>query len=173
MSNEKKENFIKKLINDYKLKPQTQAEAKRKTKALVIILGSILGAISIIFCIINILIGLCFVVITAIAVVSTWFVGNKKNKQNFCAKCGEKIDYEKGVAWETIEFDEKTYTIPDGAKGDFVVKRRFANVRITCHCIKCGEKREFMKKFGVVDWRLDGSVKQYDLQELVKDHFRL
>ena len=173
MSNEKKENFIKQIINDYKLKPQTREEAKRKTKASAIILGSILGVISLLLCIISVFIGLIFAVLTIIAVVATLFLGNRKNDKNFCEKCGEKIDYENGVAWEVIEFTEKTYTIPENANKDFVVKKRFANVRITCHCTKCGETNEFMKKFDVVDWHLDGSVNQYNLQDLVKGYFRL
>lgn len=52
-----------------------------------------------------------------------YFKENQKNKRNFCASCGARIDYENGVAWEVTNYEEKDFTPNENASGKQIISK--------------------------------------------------
>ena len=101
---------------------------------------------------------------------STWM---QKNKRNFCADCGERIDYEEGVAWEVTEYNEKEISTNSGSQRKQVVKKRIATVEFTCTCSNCGATRVFTQNYDAVLWYDDGTVKRNNIESMAKNYFKI
>lgn len=167
---------IKTIKELYKLatsKPETPSEAKAKTDAEYTLLTMVLVIIDLLFIIISPFITIFMLIITPFLMTYLRYLANKKNKRNFCEKCEKKIDYQQEVACEVTNYDEKSHDIPSNPKKDFVWKERFAYVNFTCTCSKCGTVKEFNEKFTVVQWRIDDTVKEYNLSTLTENYFKL
>ena len=166
---------IKTIKELYKLatsKPETPSEAKVKTDAEYTLLTMALVAFSLLFAIIFPA-TLILVVIAPFLMTYLRSLAYKKNKRNFCEKCEKKVDYHQEVACEVTHYDEKSHQIPKDPKKDFVWKERFAYVKFTCTCSQCGTVKEFNEKFTVVQWRVDSTVKEYNLETLAENYFHL
>lgn len=167
---------IKTIKELYKLatsKPETPSEAKAKTDAEYTLLTMAFVIIDLLFIIISPLVTFISLIATPFLMTYLRYLANKKNKRNFCEKCEKKIDYQQEVACEVTNYDEKSHDIPKNPKKDFVWKERFAYVKFTCTCSKCGTVKEFNEKFTVVQWRIDNTVKEYNLGTLAENYFKL
>ena len=167
---------IKTIKELYKLatsKPETPSEAKAKTDAEYTLLTMALVIIDLLFIIISPFVTIFMLIITPFLMTYLRYLANKKSKRNFCEKCEKKIDYQQEVACEVINYDEKSHQIPNNPTKDFVWKERIANVKFTCTCSKCGTVKEFNEKFTVVQWRVDSTVKEYNLGTLAENYFKL
>lgn len=156
-----------------KCKPQTLAEAKQKTKNFFILIGAFTLPFALLCALVHILFGLIVALGSAGIFAFLYYKEDQKNKRNFCSNCGTKINYEEGVAWHVVNYDEKTYS-PDGSKGGRQrVKTRIANVEFTCTCLECGESKSFNQKFDVVVWYNDGTVEKNPIETLAQDYFKI
>lgn len=174
---EKKKKTIKErfrgFISDYKREATNLEEAKRKTRARMIVAGVILSVLLLVFCFIHIIVYLILEVIALGIMAITWFKATKRNNMNFCSACGEKFDYEKNVEWQTSGYEQKTCSIPNNPTSNTVIKKEFANVIITCHCGKCGEVKRFDEKFEVCRWFYGGGKQESDLHILLNNYFKI
>lgn len=163
---------INELIADYKREATNLDEAKRKRKAQTIVEASIFGGIALLFCLFSIFLGI-FVLILAAAIVGvSWYQRVKKESRNFCDKCGEKIDYKNNVSWEVYGVEEKNYQ-NGNANGKTITKKKTAKLKITCYCTKCETAKIFNQNFDVCIWYSDGSMKEGDLNLIVKNYFKV
>ena len=170
MSN--KENQTQKgFFKTLKSTPQTLAEAKQKTKNFIILMAIIGLVFSILCALVHILFGVLVAVGTAGIFGFLYLKENQKNKRNFCSECGARIDYQNGVAWEVINYDEKDYTPNSNAQGRQIIKKRIATVEFTCKCLECGAEKVFTQKYDAVIWYDDRTVKQNNIETMAKSYF--
>ena len=156
-----------------KSKPETLAEAKQKTKNFFILVGGFTLVFALLCALVHILFGLIVAIGSAGIFAFLYFKENQKNKRNFCEKCGAKINYEQGVAWQVVGYDEKSYS-PDTSKGGKqVIKKRIAQVEFTCTCSECGEIKSFTQNFDTVIWYSDRTVEKNDVESLAQNYFKL
>ena len=174
MSNEKKTgNGIKGFIDDLKRTPKTLEEAKTKTKKFFILIGGFALLFSVLCALLHIAFGLIVALGSAGLLAFLYSKENQKNKRNFCAECGERIDYERGVAWEVIKNEEKTCPTNSGSSGKQAIKKRMSTVQFTCTCISCGNVKEFTQTYETVVWYDDGTIKQNNVETFAKNYFKI
>lgn len=90
-----------------------------------------------------------------------WITARRANiKKCYCAKCGEKYDYESDIAWEVAE----EYETENGIKDV---------VNFTCSCSHCGEEVSFSKTFKVAYVDKDGNVHKKNVSALASKYFKV
>lgn len=80
-------------------------------------------------------------------------------KRRYCAKCGERYDYESDIAWEVAE----EYETENGIKDV---------VNFTCSCSHCGEEVSFSKTFKVAYVDKNGNVHKKNVSALASKYFK-
>lgn len=80
-------------------------------------------------------------------------------KRRYCAKCGERYDYESDIAWEVAEEYETENDIKDV-------------VNFTCSCSHCGEEVSFSKTFKVAYVDKNGNVHKNNVSALASKYFK-
>ena len=179
MSEEKKKktgikNKIKSWLEAAKSDPQTLEEANKKTTVLCIGCGIVSVIFVILFCFIHILFAVIWAVASVGIIFYFKFILTKRNKRNFCADCGARFDYEKCVSWEVSEVERKsTPPTTDNPSGKYVVQKDVATVVFTCTCKDCGSERSFSEKYDITVWYYDGTIKEKNLKNEVKNYFKL
>ena len=153
--------------------PKNLEEAKEKTKNLIILSAAVSLGVAALGALIHIIFGIIALIASSIGLASMYFYEMRKDKRNFCADCGARIDYENGVSWEVTDYDEKNYNTNSSSSGKQIVRKRIANVEFTCTCTECGSTRRFCEKYDVVLWYNDGTHKQNNIQTLAKNYFKI
>ena len=142
---QKAKKSIKGWIDDMKKNPQTLDEAKQKTKSTCILVGIIFAVFAVLFVFLHFLISLIWIVVGAGIIAYLYFKWSVQNVRNFCSKCGLRINYEDGVAWEVVNYEEKRieHTTDNNSDKKRAIKKRIATVDFTCTCLGCGEVKKF------------------------------
>ena len=174
MSKEKKEKTGKKgFFATLKSNPQTLEEAKQKTKAESTLCAIIFGIFVVLFCLLNVTLGLIWAFAAIIILLCLKIGWNKRNKRNFCQECGARFDYEECVSWEVSDVVRKTMNPSSSSQSKQVIQKDVATVNFTCSCKVCGSEKTFSKKYDVTIWYDDGSRKDVNLHNVVKSYFKL
>ena len=101
------------------------------------------------------LLGILFIIIAVL-----WITARRTIiKRRYCAKCGERYDYESDIAWEVAEEYETENDIKDV-------------VNFTCSCSHCGEEVRFSKTFKVAYVDKNGNVHKNNVSALAGKHFK-
>ena len=101
------------------------------------------------------LLGILFIIIAVL-----WITARRTIiKRRYCAKCGEKYDYESDIAWEVAEEYETENDIRDV-------------VNFTCSCSHCGEEVSFSKTFKVAYVDKNGNVHKNNVSALASKYFK-
>lgn len=101
------------------------------------------------------LLGILFIIIAVL-----WITARRTIiKRRYCAKCGEKYDYESDIAWEVAEEYETENDIRDV-------------VNFTCSCSHCGEEVRFSKTFKVAYVDKNGNVHKNNVSALASKYFK-
>lgn len=101
------------------------------------------------------LLGILFIIIAVL-----WITARRTIiKRRYCAKCGERYDYESDVAWEVAEEYETENDIRDV-------------VNFTCSCSHCGEEVRFSKTFKVAYVDKNGNVHKNNVSALASKYFK-
>ena len=101
------------------------------------------------------LLGILFIIIAVL-----WITARRTIiKRRYCAKCGERYDYESDIAWEVAEEYETENDIKDV-------------VNFTCSCSHCGEEVRFSKTFKVAYVDKNGNVHKNNVSALSGKYFK-
>lgn len=101
------------------------------------------------------LLGILFIIIAVL-----WITARRTIiKRRYCAKCGERYDYESDIAWEVAEEYETENDIKDV-------------VNFTCSCSHCGEEVSFSKTFKVAYVDKNGNVHKNNVSALASKYFK-
>lgn len=101
------------------------------------------------------LLGILFIIIAVL-----WITARRTIiKRRYCAKCGERYDYESDIAWEVAEEYETENDIRDV-------------VNFTCSCSHCGEEVRFSKTFKVAYVDKNGNVHKNNVSALASKYFK-
>lgn len=101
------------------------------------------------------LLGILFIIIAVL-----WITARRTIiKRRYCAKCGERYDYESDIAWEVAEEYETENDIKDV-------------VNFTCSCSHCGEEVRFSKTFKVAYVDKNGNVHKNNVSALASKYFK-
>ena len=101
------------------------------------------------------LLGILFIIIAVL-----WITARRTIiKRRYCAKCGERYDYESDIAWEVAEEYETENDIKDV-------------VNFTCSCSHCGEEVRFSKTFKVAYVDKKGNVHNNNVSALAGKYFK-
>lgn len=101
------------------------------------------------------LLGILFIIIAVL-----WITARRTIiKRRYCAKCGERYDYESDIAWEVEEEFETENDIRDV-------------VNFTCSCSHCGEEVRFSKTFKVAYVDKNGNVHKNNVSALASKYFK-
>ena len=101
------------------------------------------------------LLGILFIIIAVL-----WITARRTIiKRRYCAKCGERYDYESDIAWEVAEEYETENDIKDV-------------VNFTCSCSHCGEEVRFSKTFKVAYVDKNGNVHKNNASSLAGKYFK-
>lgn len=101
------------------------------------------------------LLGILFIIIAVL-----WITARRTIiKRRYCAKCGERYDYESDIAWEVAEEYETENDIKDV-------------VNFTCSCSHCGEEVRFSKTFKVAYVDKNGNVHKNNVSALAGKCFK-
>ena len=174
MSQEKKQSVEKKgFLALLKSNPQTLDEAKQKTKANCILCAIVFGVFIILFCLLHIILGALWAVVSVGIILYLKFKWNQKNKRNFCSDCGARFDYEECVSWEVSDVERKTMNPNTNSQSKQAIQKDVATVVFTCTCRECGSEKSFSEKYDVTIWYDDGSRKDINLQNVAKNYFKL
>ena len=164
-----KKGFFKTL----KQNPKNLEEAKEKTRNLMILLAAVTLGVAVLASLLHIVFGIIALIASSIGLVSMYFYETRKDKRNFCADCGARIDYENGVSWEVTDYDEKNYNTNSSSSGKQIVRKRIANVEFTCTCTECGSTRRFCEKYDVVLWYDDGTHTENNIKVMAENYFKI
>ena len=168
---EKKEKvgFFKTL----KSNPQTVAEAKKKTRALIGLCAIIFGAFVVLFFFLHYLIALIWAVVAAGILLYLSVTWNQQTKRNFCSDCGTRFDYEDGVSWEVTNVETKTMNTNSNSQSKQIYEKEVATVAFTCRCLNCGSEKNFTNKFDVTLWYTDGTRRDFNIETAAKKYFKI
>ena len=119
------------------------------------------------------IIGLGLGVFVEAIVLGTSFSESKRVKRNFCKHCGAKYDYERCVAWETIDVEVKEKKIDPNNRSKQTAGSRIEHIEFTCSCENCGEETSFKKKFETATLYSDGSIKKKNIEKMIKSYFKI
>ena len=101
------------------------------------------------------LLGILFIIIAVL-----WITARRTIiKRRYCAKCGERYDYESDIAWEVAEEYETENDIKDV-------------VNFTCSCSHCGEEVRFSKTFKVAYVDKNVNVHKNNASSLAGKYFK-
>ena len=101
------------------------------------------------------LLGILFIIIAVL-----WITASRTIiKRRYCAKCGERYDYESDIAWEVAEEYETENDIKDV-------------VNFTCSCSHCGEEVRCSKTFKVAYVDKNGNVHKNNVSALAGKYFK-
>ena len=171
MGDKKKENG-KGFFEVLKSTPNNLEEANLKTKNTYILAGIIVLAISAVFAILHIVLGLIVAVVSLICVVFLYFGGLEKNKKTFCTECGAKIDYESGVSWKVIKTEEKKVKTDPNKQEKQLCLRNVATVEFTSVCGNCGNTKVFTSTFDTAVMYTDRTMEYYNLESSIENYFK-
>ena len=83
-------------------------------------------------------------------------------KRSYCAKCGEKFDYENDISWE--EIGDRTETSANHGKVISIVE-------INCSCSNCDNNVTLRRNFTVATIDSKGNIRRNNLNVLLRKYF--
>ena len=169
MAKKEKVGFFKLLKSD----PKTVEEAKRKTRALTGFCAIIFGAFVILFLFLHFLIALIWGVVAIGILLYMSIKWNKQTKRNFCSECGTRFDYEESVSWQVTNVERKTMNTNSNSQSRQIDEKEIATVEFTCRCLNCGSEKSFREKFDVILWYTDGTRRDFNIEAMAKNYFKI
>ena len=149
--------------------------ARLKVWISAAVITAIMGAIgALIGSLLDPIFGVLYFGITVVVLMIVWLPGELvRVRRCFCSRCGEKYDYLNDVEWEVSDIEIKEKNTNPNKTTRQVEGIRIEHVDAECICRKCGETRNFHKKFRTGVLYDDGKVKAQNIQVIMKKYFKV
>ncbi|MBE6594229.1 MAG: hypothetical protein E7644_00370 [Ruminococcaceae bacterium] len=163
--------------NEIKVDMSAYKRSKRKVWISAAIVAGIVAAVFIVGSLLllgNALIGICAALISIAVLLAVWVPGElKRIRRNFCQECGARYDYQTCVEWEVGEIEIKDKKTNPNSDRKQIEGIRIEHVDFTCTCAKCGNVASFTQKYQTGEVYDDGSVKERNVDAVIKKYFKV